>query len=177
MKFSTKGDQGETSLLGGQRIPKYDLRPETYGTLDEASSALGIAKAQTDSPRITEAITISQEAMLVIGAELSALPEDYEKLKRKITDEDVKKLEDIIDDLQRDVEIPRVFILPGKTIVSAHIDLARTIVRRAERRAAKLKSKGLITNEIINKYLNRLADMLFTLARFEIAKAHFGRGH
>jgi len=177
MKFSTKGDQGETSLLGGQRIPKYDLRPETYGTLDEASSALGIAKAMTDSPRITRAITTAQEAMLVIGAELSALPEDYVKLKTKITDDDVTKLEDIIDDLQRDVELQKEFVLPGETVIAAQIDLGRTIVRRAERKAAKLKSEGMIPNETINTYLNRLADMLFTLARFSVAKEKLGRGH
>lgn len=176
MKFSTKGDQGETSLLGGQRIQKYDLRPETYGTLDEASSVLGIAKAQTSSPRITQAITISQEAMLVIGAELSALPEDYEKLTKKITEEDVKILDDLIDDLLGEVEIKKEFILPGETLLSALIDFARTVVRRAERRAAKLKSEGLIPNKLINTYLNRLADMLFVLARFEIAKTQFGRG-
>lgn len=171
MKFSKKGDQGETSLLGGQRVPKYDLRPETYGVLDEASSALGVAKAATDNEKIKGIIFDIQKDLLVMGAELSTLPEDYDKLARTIEQEDADRLENVIDDLQKDVTLKREFIYPGETVISAQIDVARTIIRRAERKAALLKSEGIIKNPLINQYLNRLADMLFTLARYEEGQA------
>lgn len=170
MKFSKRGDGGETSLLGGQRIPKYDQRPDTYGTLDEASSALGVARAMTENQKIEDIILDVQKDLLIMGAELSSLPEDIDKLTQRISEGDVSRLEGIIDELQRDVELPKVFIYPGESVVSAQIDVARTIVRRAERKATKLKKDGLISNSEINKYLNRLADMLFTLARFEESK-------
>lgn len=171
MKFSKKGDQGETSLLGGQRIPKYDLRPETYGTLDEASSVLGVARAMTDREEIGAILLSVQKDLLVLGAELSALPDVYGKLARTITDEDIARLEKWIDELQEDVPLKNEFIYPGGTVVSSQIDVGRTVVRRAERWAARMKSEGMIPNERINRYLNRLADMLFTLARYEEGKA------
>lgn len=170
MKFSKKGDKGETSLLGGQRVPKYDLRPDTYGTLDEASSVLGVAKAGTENQRIKDIILSVQKDLLIIGTELSTLKEDYEKLNRTIGDEDVDRIEAIIDELQEDVQLKNEFIYPGETVVSAQIDVARTVIRRSERKAAKLKNDGLIINPKINQYLNRLADMLFTMARFEGTK-------
>lgn len=171
MKFSTRGDQGETSLLGGERIPKYDLRPETYGTLDEASSTLGVARAATDDERIKDILLSVQKDLLVVGAELSALPGVYGKLARTIGDEDIARLERWIDALQEEVPLKNEFIYPGQTVVSSQIDVGRTIVRRAERWAARMKSEGLIPNERINRYLNRLADMLFTLARYEEGKS------
>jgi cob(I)alamin adenosyltransferase len=167
MKFSTKGDGGETSLLGGQRVPKYDARPETYGTLDEASSALGVARGATKNQKIKDIILSVQKDLLIMGAELSSMTEDIEKLTRRIQGEDVERLEKIIDDLQKNVTLKNEFIYPGETIISAQIDVARTIVRRAERRAAGLKDEGLLKNADINKYINRLADMLFVLARYE----------
>jgi cob(I)alamin adenosyltransferase len=170
MKFSQKGDQGETSLLGGQRIPKFDLRPETYGVLDEASSALGVVKAGTKNQKIKDIIFDVQKDLLIMGAELSTLPADIAKLARTFTEEDAGRLEKIIEDLQKDFTMKREFIYPGETVISAQIDVARTIIRRAERKAALLKKEGIITNPMINKYLNRCADMLFTLARYEEVK-------
>jgi len=170
MKFSQKGDQGETSLLGGQRIPKFDLRPETYGVLDEASSALGVVKAGTQNRKIKDIIFDVQKDLLIMGAELSTLPDDMAKLARTITEGDADRLEQIIADLQKDFTMKREFIYPGETVISAQIDVARTIIRRAERKAALLKKEGIITNPMINKYLNRCADMLFTLARYEEVK-------
>lgn len=167
MKFSKKGDRGETSLLGGQRVPKYDPRPDTYGTLDEASSALGVARAMTENRKIKDIILDAQKDLLIMGAELSSLPEDIDKLAQRINEGDISRLEEIIDELQKDVELPKVFIYPGESVVSAQIDVARTIIRRSERKAARLREDGVIINDEINRYLNRLADMLFTLARFE----------
>ncbi len=167
MKFSKKGDGGETSLLGGQRVPKYDPRPDTYGTLDEASSALGVARAMTKDASIKEIILGVQKDLLVLGAELAALPEDCKKLGKLVGLEHVRRLEDTIDELQKSVKLKNEFIYPGESLAAAQIDLGRTIVRRAERKAARLKNDGLIDRAEINQYLNRLADMLFTLARYE----------
>ena len=167
MKFSTKGDTGETCLLGGQRIPKYDARPDTYGTLDEASSALGVARATTKDLKIQYIILAIQKDLLIMGAELSALPEDVHKLSHRINQTDVSRLDEIIETIGKDVQLKNAFIYPGESVVSAQIDVGRTIIRRAERKAARLKADGLIDNADIHRYLNRLADMLFVLARYE----------
>lgn len=167
MKFSKKGDAGETSLLGGQRVPKYDLRPETYGTLDEASSIMGVARAMTSDGRIKEILFGIQKDLLILGAELSTLPEDIPKLGKIIDASDVQRVEDLIDELQKNVKLKNEFIYPGQTVISAQIDVARTVVRRAERWTARLKEAGFISRPEIQQYLNRLADMLFTLARYE----------
>jgi cob(I)alamin adenosyltransferase len=167
MKFSKKGDTGETSLLGGQRVPKFDPRPDTYGTLDEASSILGVARAATGNQYIKGVLLGVQKDLLTLGAVLSTLPEDLDKLKIGIGEPDVSRIETLIDDLQKNVTLKNEFIYPGETVVSAQIDVGRTIIRRAERKAAKLKADGLLDNEYVHQYLNRLADMLFTLARYE----------
>ena len=166
MKFSKKGDTGETSLLGGQRIPKFDPRPEAYGTLDEASSVLGVARGMTANARIKDIILQVQKDLLVMGAEMSTLPEDMGKLAQRIGKAEVDRVEDLIDRLQEEVPFPREFVYPGRNAVSAQIDVGRTVIRRAERRAAELKQKGLLNSAEIHQHLNRLADMLFTLARY-----------
>ena len=167
VKFSQKGDQGETSLLGGERIPKSDLRPETYGTLDEASSTLGLARASTDNPEVKEIIYDIQKDLLILGAELSTPSQSSDEYRYKITREQVDRLEYLIDKLQEEVELPKSFIYPGETVVSAMIDMARSTIRRAERRAVKLKDEDLIHNPEVLRYLNRCADLLFTLARYQ----------
>lgn len=167
MKFSQKGDEGYTSLLGGQRIPKCEARPEVYGTLDEASSALGLAKASAQGARTREIILQIQKDLLVLGAELATAEEDLPKYPQRITAAHVISLERLIDELQKDVTIGGEFILPGGTLSSAAIDLARTIVRRAERKAVSLRQEKVICNGEVLRFLNRLADLLFTLARYE----------
>jgi cob(I)alamin adenosyltransferase len=167
MKFSKKGDKGETSLLGGQRVPKFDLHPETYGVLDEASSVLGVARAMTTHPKIKDIILGIQKDLLTMGAELSSLPEDVPKLTVRIGEKDEKRLEKLIDELQQNVTLRNEFIFPGETVISAQIDVGRTVIRRAERNASRLKHEGLVQNPHIHEYLNRLADMLFVLARYE----------
>ena len=167
MKFSKKGDGGETSLLGGQRVPKFDPRPDTYGVLDEASSALGVVRAMTKDQRIKDIILSVQKDLLTMGAELSSLSEDIPKLSIRIGAGDVQRIEDLIDDLQKNVKLKNEFIYPGETVLSAQIDVGRTIIRRGERNAARLKNEGLVNNPNIHQYLNRLADMLFVLARYD----------
>jgi cob(I)alamin adenosyltransferase len=167
MKFSKKGDRGFTSLLGGQRIPKSGPRPEAYGTLDEASSALGIARASAIRPKTKEILMSIQKDLLVLGAELATAPEDSEKYPHQIKTDHVDRLERLIEDLQKDLVMGKEFILPGETVASAAIDLGRAIVRRAERKAVRLLQEKIITNMEVLRFLNRLADLLFTLARYE----------
>jgi cob(I)alamin adenosyltransferase len=167
MKFSKKGDRGFTSLLGGQRIPKSGPRPEAYGTLDEASSALGIARASATRPKTKEIIMSIQKDLLVLGAELATAPEDLEKYPHQIKTDHVDRLERVIEDLQKDLVMGKEFILPGETVASAAIDLGRTIVRRAERMTVRLLQEKIIANGEVLRFLNRLADVLFTLARYE----------
>jgi cob(I)alamin adenosyltransferase len=167
MKFSKKGDRGFTSLLGGQRIPKSGPRPEAYGTLDEASSALGIARASATQPKTKEILISIQKDLIILGAELATAPEDLEKYPHQIKSDHVDRLERVIEDLQKDMVMGKEFILPGETVASAAIDLGRTIVRRAERMAVRLLREKIISNGEILRFLNRLADVLFTLARYE----------
>ena len=167
MKFSKKGDRGFTSLLGGQRVSKSGARPETYGTVDEAASALGMAKASASKEKTRGIITRLQKDLLVLGAELATLPEDRQKTSNRITAEYVDSLERLIAEVQDEVEIRREFILPGETLSGAALDLARAIVRRAERKAVRLFQEKTIDNGEVLRFLNRLADLLFVLARFE----------
>jgi cob(I)alamin adenosyltransferase len=167
MQFSKKGDQGFTSLMGGQRIPKCDARPETYGTIDEASSALGIARASAVRPKTKEIILSIQKDLLLLGAELAILPEDASTFCYRITPNHVERVENWIGELQKEVTLGREFIYPGVTLSSAATDLARTIVRRAERWAVRLVQEKILTHEEVLRYLNRLADLLFILARYE----------
>jgi len=163
-KFSKKGDKGETSLLTGQRVSKASLRPETYGTLDEASSALGLARAFAGNEKIVDMIRLVQEDLLALGAQLSC--EGDKKKDYQIGSDRELRLEKWIEELQREVPFPREFIFPGENVVGAALDMARTIIRRAERRAVGLKEEGLLDNPDVHSYLNRLADFLFTLARY-----------
>lgn len=167
MKFSKKGDRGFTSLLGGQRIPKSGPRPEAYGTLDEASSALGIARASATRPKTKEIIMSIQKDLIVLGAELATAAEDLEKYPHQIKTDHVDRLECLIEDLQKEMVMGKEFILPGETVASAAIDLGRTIVRRAERMTVRLLQEKIIANGEVLRFLNRLADLLFTLARYE----------
>jgi cob(I)alamin adenosyltransferase len=124
----------------------------------------------TNDQKIKNLLLDVQKDLLIMGAELSTLPEDIQKLLRRIEETDVRRLEELIDELQKNVQLKNEFIYPGGTQISAQIDVGRTIIRRAERKAAKLKAEGQVDNADIHKYLNRLADMLFVLARYEEQK-------
>ncbi|MGH2479302.1 MAG: cob(I)yrinic acid a,c-diamide adenosyltransferase [Ktedonobacteraceae bacterium] len=165
------GDTGYTGLLGEQRVPKYDPRPDTFGTVDEATSALGLARAMTSDPKVKEVLyTIQQELYLLMG-ELATPPENYEKMGLRITPEHVQRLEQVEETLKQEVEIPNKFIIPGDTPDGAALDLARTIIRRAERMAVKLLHDGVIANSEVVRYLNRLSDLIFILARYRETKS------
>jgi len=168
--FNKKGDKGETSLLFGRRVPKDNPHCEACGTIDEAVSALGIARNVVTEDRVKDIILRVQKELFLIGSELATKPEDYEKLSSHstpVTDKMGLELEKIINELQAEIEMPESFIVPGSNLGSAWLDLSRTIVRRAERRVVALKEQGELKNEAVLQYLNRLADLLFTLARYE----------
>jgi len=153
--------------MGGQRIPKSGPRPEAYGTLDEASSVLGIARASATRPKTKEIILSIQKDLLLLGAELATAPQDVQRYPYKITKDQVGRLERLIEELQEHTVIGKEFILPGATMASAAIDLGRAVIRRAERKAVRLLQEKIITNGEVLRFLNRLADLLFTLARYE----------
>jgi cob(I)alamin adenosyltransferase len=162
-----KGDDGYTDLLGPGRVPKYDLRPETYGTLDEASSALGLARALSGQERVKEILREVQHDLYLLMAEVAVPEEHIEKLPYRIKPEQLEWLDKTILELEKEVELPRQFVLPGASAASAAIDMGRTTVRRAERHAVRLVHEGHMPAGNVLRYLNRLSSLLFVLARYE----------
>ena len=160
------GDSGYTSLLGDQRVPKYDARPDTFGVVDEATSALGLARALTQDQRAREVILKTQRDLYVLMAELATPPENIEKVGFRVTPEHVRWLEETEEALKAEVEIPNKFVIPGDSPDGAALDLARTIIRRAERQVARLTHEQVIDNADVLRYLNRLSDLIFILARY-----------
>ena len=173
--YTRKGDTGTTGLLfGGARISKADLRTDAYGTTDEAVSALGLARAAigavTDrtEARLNTLIIRLQRELFVVGAELATHVDRRQKLTdgvTRVTAEMTTALEGEIDALEVGREMPAEFILPGESMTGATLDLARSIVRRAERRAVQLANEDGLPESQVVPYLNRLADLLFVMAR------------
>jgi cob(I)alamin adenosyltransferase len=159
------GDDGYTGLLGKQRVPKYDPRPETFGTVDEATSALGMARAIASDQRVKQLIARLQQDLYLLMGELATPPENYEQVGLRVTAGHVRRLEEEAERLKQEVEIPNRFIIPGDTPEGAALDFARTVIRRAERLAVKLLHEGIIQNGEVVRYLNRLSDLVFILAR------------
>jgi cob(I)alamin adenosyltransferase len=177
MKIYTKtGDAGDTGLFGGGRVPKSHPRVEAYGDVDELNAVLGLVRAAEPMPRIDEVIVPIQRDLFAIGA-LLATP-DREKMQSHLTkariDEDrIKDLEHAIDDGDAELEPLKSFIVPGGTQKAAVLHVARTVCRRAERRVVDLASQTEIPSLVVI-YLNRLSDLLFTLAR--VANKRSGAG-
>ncbi len=160
------GDDGTTGLLGGGRAPKDDPRIEAFGTVDEASSALGLAKALTSHKRVAAICEELQRGLYAVGAELGTNPA-ADKTFVTTGASDVQRLEQLISELESEATMPDGFILPGATPASGALDLARAITRRAERRALKLERAGGLPNPEVRRYLNRLSLVLFVLGRYE----------
>lgn len=168
--FNKKGDTGSTGLFFGGRVPKSDLRCEAYGTVDEAVSYLGMARNLVKQSKTREIILKVQKELFMLNAELATKCEDYGRLVARhqpVTAEMAGDLEKLIDEIEGRVELPKGFVIPGSNPASAALDVSRTIVRRAERRVVELHEKGEVKNPAILQYLNRLADLLFILARYE----------
>jgi cob(I)alamin adenosyltransferase len=169
-KVYTKfGDKGETSLLYGGRVSKNNPHTEAYGITDEAVSAMGLARSLSDDQKVKDILRDLQRDLFTIAAELATEPDKYELFQqhfKPVTQEMVGDLETTIDSLEEEFTMPQVFVLPGGTPASSAIDMARTIIRTAERRVVALAEAGGLTNELILNYLNRLGDLLFVLARY-----------
>jgi cob(I)alamin adenosyltransferase len=167
--YTRKGDTGTTGLLfGGDRVSKADLRTDAYGTTDEAVSALGLARAALGEGELSELIVRLQRELFVVGAELATHVEKRQKLTDGVTRvmaEMTTALEHEIDALEAKHPMPVEFVIPGETMAGAALDLARTSVRRAERRAVALTDEGGLPDSQVVPYLNRLADLLFVVAR------------
>lgn len=171
--YTKKGDEGTTGLLYGGRVPKDDARTDVYGTLDEVVSALGLARAGGLVPRVEEIVIRLQREMFVVGAQLATSEGNQAKLQdgvSRVTPEMTATAESDIDALIGQHPLPQEFILPGQTMGSAGLDVARSTIRRAERRAVTMERGGLVTDPEVLRYLNRISDLLFVLARFEEAE-------
>ena len=162
------GDGGETSLLYGGRVPKDDLHTEAYGALDEAVSALGLARALSAGQARAQRLLELQRELFTVGAELATATADRPKLEKHfdtVTPAMVEALDAEVAALEQRVELPKGFVIPGGDPVAAAIDLGRALVRRAERRAVALQRAGELGNPEVLRYLNRCSDLLFMLAR------------
>lgn len=172
MKIYTKtGDDGQTGLFGGPRVPKDHPRIEAYGTVDELNAVLGVARSFGASNEVDLLLEQIQNQLFDLGAEL-ATPDAKQRGMIKIGQRQVAELETAIDRFEADLPALQQFILPGGTLVATHLHLARTVCRRAERRLLSLTTH---TDEVISPslliYLNRLSDLLFVLARAANAAA------
>ena len=163
--YTRFGDKGQTSLLGGEVVFKDETRVVAYGEIDELNAVLGVIIAACEYQDITKMLNEIQKDLFTIGAELAFLPSNKKIRISHITADRVSDLENIIDKIEEQLTPLRNFILPGGTKLAALIHLARTVCRRAERSTISLNKKETINSEII-KYLNRLGDLLFVLARF-----------
>lgn len=170
MKVYTRGgDQGETSLFGGKRVSKADARVEAYGEVDELNSLLGVARsALQDGSDLDEKLAVLQSALFDVGGELAA-PDPEQKVPR-VSDGEVEELEGWIDACERELEPIRSFILPGGATAAAVLHHARTVCRRAERRVVSLAADEPVSDVVV-RYLNRLSDLLFVMARVVNARA------
>ncbi len=173
MKVYTRtGDDGTTGLLYGGRVGKDEVGPEAYGAVDEAVSALGLARAVIDrGSELHELLVRLQRELFVVGAELATAPDNREKLKPEVslvTVEMVTRLEPIIDDVTGRFDPPKEFVLPGQNVTAATLDFARTVVRRAERVCVGATRVGWLgPDSQVVPYLNRLADLVYTLSRWQ----------
>jgi cob(I)alamin adenosyltransferase len=169
--YTRKGDDGTTSLWYGGRVPKDAPRTEAYGSVDEANSALGVARSLCGREQAELSVDILklQEELFVAGAELATAPEAAERLEddvSRITEEMVTDLEALIDRYMDQVELPPQFVIPGGTQLSAALDLARAAIRRAERRVVALNDAGELASLAVLHYLNRASDLAYAMARY-----------
>lgn len=165
--YTRSGDDGFTTLYGGGRVPKHHPQPETYGAVDEATSALGLARALAQSPRSDELIQEIQQQLYLLMAELSVAADKPVPPEFVTTPAHVERLEEMAAELEAAAPAPTTFVLPGATPASGALDLARAITRRAEREASRLQAGGHPLNPEVLRYLNRTSSVLYDLARFE----------
>ena len=162
--YTKKGDDGTTGLWYGGRVDKSSPRPDAYGCVDEAASALGLARAAAEGELYDDILRIQNE-LFVAGAELATAPEAAERLEEgvsKVTPDMVERLESDIDRYMERVNLPPKFVIPGGTELSARLDVSRAAVRRAERKVSALE----LADDRVLAYLNRASDAVYAMARF-----------
>jgi len=168
--YTRKGDDGTTGLWYGGRVGKASSRPESYGAVDEAAAQLGLCRAAAErGSELYEDILHLQEELFVVGAELATAPEAAGRLEpgvSKVTAAMVERLEGVIDGYMDRVDLPPKFVIPGGTDLSARLDVARTVLRGAERRVSALALEGELADQTVLTYLNRASDAIFAMARF-----------
>lgn len=165
MKIYTKtGDKGYTSLIGGTRVPKHHLRIESYGTVDELNSYIGLIRDQPINIHYKEILKHIQDRLFTIGASLAADPEESRMVIPDLHEQDIELLEKEMDSMNEKLPELRHFILPGGSNSVSYCHIARCVCRRAERICVHLAEESIV-DEKVNIYLNRLSDYLFTLAR------------
>lgn len=164
--YTKRGDKGETDLLGGSSARKDSLKVESYGCIDEASSFIGLARFYCKNKTVKERLIGIQNKLLVLGGFLASDEKGKEMMKDQIKEEDIKLLEEYIDEYNQKLPSLKHFILPGDDKVAAYFHVARTVIRRAERRIVSLASQEKDLNPLIQKYVNRLSDLMFVLARY-----------
>jgi len=162
--YTRKGDSGTTGLYGGSRVSKTDIKVDTYGNIDEASSFIGVSRALVEDEKIKKTLYNIQKKFIVIGAYLSSDKNGILKLKEKISNDDIDRLEKEIDYFSKDLLPISNFIIPGENIQSSSLHVARTVVRRSERKIVQLNDRENVPKEVL-KYINRTSDLLFILAR------------
>jgi cob(I)alamin adenosyltransferase len=169
--YTKKGDDGMTSLWYGGRISKASARTDAYGTLDEAASALGLARSLCgpDDAEIAVDVLRLQNDLFVAGAELATAPEASDRLDdrvSRVTDDMADELDGVIDRYMDRVDLPPKFVVPGGTQLSAALDVARAVIRRAERRVAEMRESGEPVSAAMLRFLNRASDAAYAMARF-----------
>jgi cob(I)alamin adenosyltransferase len=163
--YTKTGDDGTTGLLYGGRVPKDSTLPTAYGAVDEAQAVLGLARVHSPAGELSDLLITLERDLWVLMAELATQPENRAKLEpgaTAVAPEMVERLESVIDDIDARFEHPTDFVVPGETVVASWLDLARTVVRRAEREALAAAPAP----SLVGPYLNRLSDLLWTLARW-----------
>lgn len=161
--YTKTGDKGKTSLFDNVRVSKDNIRVESYGTVDELGSCLGLVKNYVEDKKMYDWLEDIQNKLFTLAANLAT--EDQSKIQFHIKDEDIKKLEKIIDYYEEKFDIKDGFILPGSGKKSAYLHLARTVCRRAERRIISLSAIAEV-DPLVIKYVNRLSDSLYAMARY-----------
>lgn len=165
--YTKTGDRGSTSLIGGVRVPKNHIRIESYGTVDELNSYMGMVRDSADNTLITEWIHEVQDRLFTIGSVLATNPDKEVKMKLPdLHEADVIFLEQKIDEMNEQLPEMRSFILPGGNFAASTTHVARCICRRAERICVGMQQEDQVVPDLIIQYLNRLSDFLFVLARY-----------
>jgi len=167
--YTYTGDQGSTSLFGGGRVAKCDLRICACGTVDELNAALGVARSMGGAPRVDDILRLLQNRMFDLGAELAS-PEAKDRGTQFLQDADVAELESFIDSLEEGLPELKAFVLPGGSQAASFLHLSRSVCRRAEREMVALAQVAPLRDTLL-KYVNRVSDLLFVLARTANAEA------